>query len=128
MATVTRQTGLQATVGTMYSPNCNVYLFTIKTGDSRGPSTAIDLRAEDDAVNETVEQIIKEFNPAAYFITDGTAGTMHMILDKSQNSASELEIQLRRISDSNDDGSTVGPNLIDISGSTVAAAASFTVA
>jgi hypothetical protein len=128
MATVTRQTGLQATVGTMYSPNCNVYLFTIKTGDSRGPSTAIDLRAEDDAVNETVEQIIKEFNPAAYFITDDASGKIHMVLDKSQNDRSELEIQLRRIGDSNDDGSTVGPNLIDISGSTVAAAASFTVA
>jgi hypothetical protein len=128
MATVTRQTGLQATVGTMYSPNCNVYLFTIKTGDSRGPSTAIDLRAEDDAVNETVEQIIKEFNPAAYFITDDASGKIHMVLDKSQNDRSELEIQLRRIGDSNDDGSTVGPNLIDISGSTVAVAASFTVA
>ena len=124
MATVTRQTGLQATVGTVYKPNCNIYLFTIKKGDT----VAVDLRAEDDAVNETVEQIIKEFNPAAYFITDGTAGTMHMILDKSQNSASELQIQLRRIGDSNDDGSTVGPNLIEISGSTVAAAASFTVA
>ena len=124
MATVTRQTGLQATVGTVYKPNCNIYLFTIKKGDT----LAVDLRAEDDAVNETVEQIIKEFNPAAYFITNSAAGTMHMILDKSQNSASELQIQLRRIGDSNDDGSTVGPNLIDISGSTVAAAASFTVA
>ena len=124
MATVTRQTGLQATVGTVYKPNCNIYLFTIKKGDT----VAVDLRAEDDAVNETVEQIIKEFNPAAYFITDSAAGTMHMILDKSQNSASELQIQLRRIGDSNDDGSTVGPNLIDISGSTVAAASSFTVA
>jgi hypothetical protein len=124
MATVTRQTGLQATVGTVYKPNCNIYLFTIKKGDT----VAVDLRAEDDAVNETVEQIIKEFNPAAYFITDSAAGTMHMILDKSQNSASELQIQLRRIGDSNDDGSTVGPNLIDISGSTVAVAASFTVA
>ena len=124
MATVTRQTGLQATVGTVYKPNCNIYLFTIKKGDT----VAVDLRAEDDAVNETVEQIIKEFNPAAYFITDSAAGTMHMILYKSQNSASELQIQLRRIGDSNDDGSTVGPNLIDISGSTVAAAASFTVA
>ena len=124
MATVTRQTGLQATVGTMYSPNCNVYLFTIKKGDT----VAVDLRAEDDAVNETVEQIIKEFNPAAYFITNSAAGTMHMILDKSQNSASELQIQLRRIGDSNDDGSTVGPNLIDISGSAVSVAASITVA
>ena len=124
MATVTRQTGLQATVGTVYKPNCNIYLFTIKKGDT----VAVDLRAEDDAVNETVEQIIKEFNPAAYFITDSAAGTMHMILDKSQNSASELQIQLRRIGDSNDDGSTVGPNLIDISGSTVVAASSITVA
>jgi len=124
MATVTRQTGLQATVGTVYKPNCNIYLFTIKKGDT----VAVDLRAEDDAVNETVEQIIKEFNPAAYFITNSAAGTMHMILDKSQNSATELQVQLRRIGDSNDDGSTVGPNLIDISGSTVAVAASFTVA
>ena len=124
MATVTRQTGLQATVGTVYKPNCNIYLFTIKKGDT----VAVDLRAEDDAVNETVEQIIKEFNPAAYFITNSAAGTMHMILDKSQNSASELQIQLRRIGDSNDDGSTVGPNLIDISGSTVVAASSITVA
>jgi hypothetical protein len=124
MATVIRQTGLQATVGTVYKPNCNIYLFTIKKGDT----VAVDLRAEDDAVNETVEQIIKEFNPAAYFITDSSAGTMHMILDKSQNSASELQVQLRRIGDSVDDGSTVGPNAIDISGSTVAAAASFTVA
>ena len=124
MATVTRQTGLQATVGTVYKPNCNIYLFTIKKGDT----VAVDLRAEDDAVNETVEQIIKEFNPAAYFITDDASGKIHMVLDKSQNDRSELEIQLRRIGDSNDDGSTVGPNLIDISGSTVAAAASFTVA
>ena len=124
MATVTRQTGLQATVGTVYKPNCNIYLFTIKKGDT----VAVDLRAEDDAVNETVEQIIKEFNPAAYFITDDASGKIHMVLDKSQNDRSELEIQLRRIGDSNDDGSTVGPNLIDISGSTVAVAASFTVA
>jgi hypothetical protein len=62
------------------------------------------------------------------FITDDAAGKMHMILDKRQNSAAELQIQLRRIGDSNDDGSTVGANLIDISGSTVAAAASITIA
>ena len=124
MATVTRQTGLQATVGTLYSPNCTVYLFTIKKGDT----VAVDLRAEDDAVNETVEQVLKEFNPQAYFITDSTAGTMHMVLDKSQNNAAELQVQLRRIGDSVDDGSTVGPNLIDISGSTVAAGTSITVA
>ena len=126
MATVTRpfENRVQTTAGTMYSPNCNVYLFTIKEGDG----SAIDLRAEDDAINEVVEQVVKEFNPMAYFITNDASGKMHMVLDKNQNTASELQIQLRRIGDSNDDGSTVGPNLIDISGSTVAAAASITVA
>ena len=126
MATVTRlfENRVQTTVGTMYSPNCNVYLFTIKKGDT----VAVDLRAEDDAINEVVEQVVKEFNPMAYFITNDASGKMHMVLDKNQNTASELQIQLRRIGDSNDDGSTVGPNLIDISGSTVAAAASITVA
>ena len=121
MATVTRlfENRVQTTVGTLYAPNCNLYLFTIKTGDSRGPSTAIDLRAEDDAINEVAEQIVKEFNPLAYFITDSAAGTMHMVLDKNQNNADELETQLRRIAGSISDGSTVGPNAIDISGSTV---------
>jgi hypothetical protein len=50
-----------------------------------------------------------------------------MILDKG-NTAAELQIRLRRIADSVDDGSTVGVNLVDISGSTVAAAASITIA
>ena len=126
MATVTRpfENRVQTTVGTMYSPNCNVYLFTIKEGDG----SAIDLRAEDDAINEVVEQVVKEFNPMAYFITDDASGKMHMVLDKNQNTASELQIQLRRIAGSVDDGSTVGPNAIDIAGSTVAAASSITVA
>ena len=88
MATVTRpfENRVQTTVGTMYSPNCNVYLFTIKEGDG----SAIDLRAEDDAINEVVEQVVKEFNPMAYFITDDASGKMHMVLDKNQNTASEL--------------------------------------
>jgi hypothetical protein len=124
MATVTRVNGLQATAGTVYKPNCNIYLFTIKEGDG----SAIDLRAEDDAVNEVVEQVVKEFNPLAYFITNSAAGTMHMVLDKNQNNGSELQTQLRRIAGSVSDGSTVGPNAIDIAGSTVTVASSFTVA
>jgi len=126
MATVTRlfENRVQTTAGTMYSPNCNAYLFSIKEGDG----SAIDLRAEDDAVNEVVEQVVKEFNPLAYFITNDASGTMHMVLDKNQNTASELQIQLRRIAGSVEDGSTVGPNAIDIAGSTVVAASSITVA
>ena len=54
----------------MYSPSVNAFLFTIKKGDT----VAVDLRAEDDAVNETVEVIVREFNPLAYFITDDASG------------------------------------------------------
>ena len=125
MATVTRlfENRVQTTVGTVYSLGVNAFLFTIKKGDT----VAVDLRAEDDAVNETVEVIVSEFNPSAYYITDDASGKIHMILDKG-NTAAELQIRLRRIGDSNDDGSTVGANLVDISGSTVAAAASITIA
>ena len=56
MATVTRlfENRVQTTVGTVYSPGVNAFLFTIKKGDT----VAVDLRAEDDAVNETVEVIV----------------------------------------------------------------------
>ena len=118
MATVTRINGLQATAGTLYAPNCNLWLVTVK--DSAGP-TAIDLRDEDDAVNETVEAIIQELNPLAYFITDTAAGTMMLVMDKAINSASELQTRIRRIGKDADPATTtsIGPNDIDISGTTV---------
>lgn len=116
MATVTRTSGLQATVGTLYAPNCNLWLITVKdTGAS-----AIDLRDEDDAVNETVEAIIQELNPLAYFITDSVAGTMMVVMDKTINSASELQTRIRRIGkDYQANTTSIGPNDIDISGTTV---------
>ena len=123
MATVTRVTGLQATVGTVYSVNANIFLLTVKKADT----VAVDLRAEDDAIDETVEQIVKELNPLAYFITDDSSGKIHLVMDKNSNAA-DIQLRVRRIATSNIDGSTVGPNFIDIGGSTVSAAASFTVA
>ena len=116
MATLTRTNGLQATVGTLYAPNCNLWLVTVKdTGAS-----AIDLRAEDDAVNETVEAIIQELNPLAYFTTDSAAGTMMLVMDKAINSASELQARIRTIGkDSGAATTSIGPNDIDISGTTV---------
>tara|TARA_R110000803_G_scaffold203330_1_gene268843 strand:+ start:818 stop:1207 length:390 start_codon:yes stop_codon:yes gene_type:complete len=127
MATLTRQFAgqVQTTVGTMYSPNCNAYLFTIKNGPSA--SAVVDLRAEDDAINETVEIILKEFNPLLYFIKNDASGTMHIILDKNQNNVADLQLRLRGISESNDDGSTVGANNIDVSGSLVVAASSIAI-
>ena len=123
MATVTRVAGLGVTVGTVYSLNANIFLLTVKKADA----VAVDLRPEDDAVNEAVEQIIKELNPLAYFITDDSSGKIHLVMDKNSN-ADDVQLRVRRIATSNIDGSTVGPNFVDIGGSTVAAAASFTVA
>lgn len=117
MASVTRTSGLKATVGTLYAPHCNLWLITVKdTGAS-----AIDLRDEDDAVNETVEAIIQELNPLAYFTTDSAAGTMMVVMDKAINSAKELQTRIRRIGKDADPATTtsIGPNDIDISGTTV---------
>lgn len=123
MATVARVAGLDVTVGTVYNLNANIFLLTVKKADA----VAVDLRPEDDAVNEAVEQIIKELNPLAYFITNDSSGKIHLVMDKNSN-ADDLQLRVRRIATSNIDGSTVGPNFVDIGGSTVAAAASFTVA
>lgn len=125
MGSVTRVNGLGVTTGTLYSPNCNLYIMTVK--DSAGP-TAIDLRDEDDAVDEALEMIIKELNPLAWFAVASDTGVVHLVMDKSVNSASELQARVRTIG--KDVGATttsIGPNDIDISGTTVQAAASFAV-
>lgn len=125
MASVTRVNGLAVTVGTLYNLNANAFLITVKNASA----SAIDLRAEDDAIDEAVEQIIKELNPLMFFVTDSSAGTIHVVVDKSINSASELQTRIRRIGiDSGATTTSIGPNDIDISGTTVAAASSITVA
>jgi len=123
MATVTRVTGLQATVGTVYSVNANLFLLTVKKLDT----VAVDLRNEDSSVDLTVEQIVKELNPLAYFVTNDSSGKIHLVMDKNSNAA-DIQLRVRRIATSNIDGSTVGPNFVDIGGSTVVAASTFTVA
>ena len=125
MGSFTRTNGLACTVATLYNLNANAFLITVKNA----AASAIDLRAEDDAVDEVVEQIVKEINPLMFFVTNSTAGTIHVIMDQSVNSASELQVRIRRIGiDSGATTTSIGPNDIDISGTTVAAAASITVA
>ena len=87
----------------------------------------MDLRNEDSSVDLTVEQIVKELNPLAYFVTNSSAGTIHLVMDKNATAA-DIQLRVRRIATSNIDGSTVGPNFIDIGGSIVVDATSFTVA
>jgi len=125
MGSLTRVNGLAVTVGTLYNLNANAFLITVKNA----AASAIDLRAEDDAVDEAVEQIIKELNPLMFFVTNSSAGTIHVVMDQSINSASELQTRIRRIGiDSGATTTSIGPNDIDISGTTVAAGASITVA
>jgi len=123
MATVSRVAGNDTAVGTIYAVNVNLFLLTVKKADT----VAVDLRNEDSSVDLTVEQIVKELNPLAYFVTNSSAGTIHLVMDKNATAA-DIQLRVRRIATSNIDGSTVGSNFIDIGGSIVVDATSFTVA
>lgn len=117
MGDVTRIHGLDCTVGTLYSLNAKAFLVTVKnTGGS-----ARDLRAEDDAVDETVEMIVKELNPLMFLVTDSAAGTIHIVMDVNR-SAADLQARIRAL------GNAVGPNDVDVTGTTVVDATSITVA
>ena len=126
MGSFTRTNGLNCAVATRYNLNANAFLITVKNA----AASARDLRAEDDAVDETVEQIVKELNPLMFFVTDSSAGTIHVVMDSSTSSAAELQVRIRRIGIDGGGATTtsIGPNDIDISGTTVAAGASITVA
>lgn len=117
MSEVTRVNGLDCTVGTLYSLNAKAFLVTVKNA----AASARDLRAEDDAVDETVEMIVKELNPLMFLVTDSAAGTIHLVMDVNR-SAADLQARIRAL------GTTVGPNNVDVTGTTVADAASITVA
>lgn len=125
MATVTRVNGLRNLVGTMYMDNCNAYLITVKVA----AGTAVDLQAEDDAMDETVEQILKEISPLAFYMPADNTGKIHVIMDKSVNDATELRTRIRNIGKpASGTVTAVGPNNIDISGTTVSLATSLTIA
>ena len=126
-STVAKQK-LKTYAGVLYQPNCRCFLLTVKDTSA----TAIDLRAEDDASNydwnsdgtatiavETVEAIISEINPLAYFTTNSAAGTMMLIMD-ANITTSDLQTRIRGIGkDAGADTTSIGPNDVDISGSTV---------
>jgi len=128
MASVTRVNGLRNTVGTLYSDNVNLFKITVKK--TAGGVAAIDLRAEDDAVEEVVEFIVREISPMSFFVVDDSSGVIYVVMDKAITSASELQTRIRRIGiDSGATTTSIGPNDVDISSTTVEAAVSmsFTV-
>ena len=126
MAGQTRVNGSGLSVAaTVYSPGANAFKIIVKIANG----TAVDLRAEDDALDETVEQICKEINPLVYMTTNDNSGTMTVVCD-SNATAGDLQARIRLIGKAaNYPTSTVtavGPNTIDTSGSLVTAAATLT--
>ncbi len=130
MATVTRVHGSSTATGTLFTPNCNAYLITVKDAGA----TAINLQTEDSAggnalVNGVIEAIVGEINPLAWFAPADTTGKIHVIMDLAVNDATELRTRIRNIGkDAGASTTSVGPNDIDISGTTVVAASSITIA
>ena len=124
MATVDRIHGSNTQVGVLYNLNANLYIITVMDGTS----SAIDLQAEDSVdglnlfVGGVIEAIVDEISPLAWFTPADTNGEIYVVMDKAINDAAELQIRIRNIGEG-----TVGPNTVDISGTTVEVATSFTV-
>ena len=124
MAAVTRVNGSGlSTAGNVF---CNGHVFAFKILVKIANGTAVDLRAEDDAIDEVVEAICKEINPLIYHTTDDNSGTMTVVCDTFDNHLG-LQARIRLIGKpANYPTSTVtavGPNGIDVSGTLVTAAA-----
>ena len=123
MAGVTRVNGSgKSAAGDVHYPGAFAFKILVKIANG----TAVDLRAEDDALDETVEQICKEINPLIYHTTNDNSGTMTVVCDNSVTAA-DLQTRIRTIGTAaNYPTSTVtavGPNNIDTSGSLVTLAA-----
>ena len=112
-----------STAGNVFS-NGHVFAFKILVKIANG--TAVDLRAEDDAIDEVVEAICREISPLIYHTTDDASGTMTVVCDTFDNHL-DLQARIRLIGKpANYPTSTVtavGPNNIDTSGTVVTAAA-----
>ena len=123
MAGQTRVNGSgKSAAGDVHYPGAFAFKILVKIANG----TAVDLRAEDDAIDETVEQICKEINPLIYHTTNDNSGTMTVVCDTFDNHL-DLQARIRLIGKpANYPTSTVtavGPNNIDTSGTVVTAAA-----
>ena len=123
MAGQTRVNGSgKSAAGDVHYPGAFAFKILVKIANG----TAVDLRAEDDALDETVEQICKEINPLVYHTTNDNSGTMTVVCDNSVTAA-DLQARIRLIGKAaNYPTSTVtavGPNNIDTSGTLVTLAA-----
>lgn len=84
----------------------------IATGVGVGSGTAAKL-------GTTIEAIVDEISPLAYFTTADSSGIINVIMDKSIDDAAELQVRIRRIGLLPSGLTDIGPNDIDISGTIV---------
>ena len=125
MTTVTRVHGSKFfTAGNVFS-NGHVFAYKILVKTANG--TAVDLRAEDDAIDEVVEAICREISPLIYHTTDDASGTMTVVCDTFEHLGLQHRIRLIGGDWTRSTNayavSAVGPNNIDTSGTLVTHAA-----
>ena len=120
MAGISRVNGFGNYVVGSYRSSANIgaYLVTVKNGSN----SAVDIRAEDDAANEAVEAIMMATNAIGSSFADANTGVATLLVDGAQHDAASLQAVLRGL------GSAVGPNNIDMTGTTVVAATTLTAA
>ena len=121
MATTTRVNGTAgAEDGGIIAPGASLAFYLVTVKDAA--AAAIDLRPESE-VNEAIELVIRSIpTTIAYDIANASTGVIHVICDgHAALSAAALQTALRAM------GDDVGTNSIDVTGTTVAAGAGFTV-
>ena len=125
MAGQTRVNGSgKSAAGDVHYPGAFAFKILVKIANG----TAVDLRAEDDAIDETVEQICKEICPLIYHTTNDNSGTLTVVCDTFEGAA-DLQHRIRTIGGAWNRStgaysvSAVGPNNIDTSGTLVTQAA-----
>lgn len=112
---------LNGATGAQIGASLKFYLITVKDNGA----SAIDLRAEDDAVNELFEIVLRQLPSGilAYHAANDTSGVISVIVDGvNAPDASVLQTAIRAL------GATVGANNVDVRGTTVTNGTSFTVA
>ena len=119
MVAVTRVNGSGLSAAGNVFSNGHVFAFKILVKIANG--TAVDLRGEDDAIDETVEAICKEINPLMYCIKNDASGEISIVMDGEADQSADIQARIRAL------GTVVGPNNIDVTGTDVIPATSFVV-
>jgi hypothetical protein len=109
---------LNGSTGKQLGGSLKFYLVTVKDAGN----SAVNITGEDDADGEVFEKILRLFDGVQAYDSVGASGLIYIIADShAAPDSATLEASIRAL------GTSVGPNTIDVSGSTVVDGVSFTV-